>query len=277
VPKHDPTPPHLKDADFSRKITRARYEKRLPALQLQLARIQQAYLLGGHKAVIVFEGWDAAGKGGTIRRMSSALDPRNFKVWPIGAPRPYYLDRHYLLRFMERLPPAGAIAVFDRSWYGRVMVERVEGLTETGRWKAAYREIRDFERLLLDDGMRLVKIFFHITPDEQLARFEERLRNPMKRWKLTYEDFRNRAKWDDYAEAIDAMFKHTATKTAPWTLIAANHKKSARIAALECVIDVLGQGIDLDPQPMDGRVLKAAGELMDLDAELIASLRGRTD
>ena len=139
--------PRLADVDLSLKLPTKVYEKKLKQLQRSLMQIQQAYLLQGRSAAIVFEGWDAAGKGGTIRRMSARLDPRGFKVWPIGAPRRYYLDRHFLLRFMERLPPRGAITAFDRSWYGRVLVERVEELTPEERWCAAYREIVDFERL----------------------------------------------------------------------------------------------------------------------------------
>ncbi|WP_158964290.1 polyphosphate kinase 2 family protein [Chachezhania sediminis] len=270
-------PPKLRDADFDTGIDRKSYKARLKKLQLKLMKIQQAYLFSGQKAVIVFEGWDAAGKGGTIRRLSAPLDPRGFKVWPIGAPSPYYLDRHYLLRFMERLPPSGAIAAFDRSWYGRVLVERVEGLAHPDRWRAAYDEIRDFEKLLLDDGTRLVKLFFHITPDEQLKRFHERLHDPLKRWKLTYEDFRNREKWDDYADAIDEMFKRTSTGAAPWHLIPSNHKKTGRITALDHIADTLARGVDLDPQLPDDEVLAAAGKVMKIDPDLVDSLRGRTE
>jgi len=186
--------PRLDDVNLNLKLSAMACEKKLQALQYKLMQIQQAYLFQGLSGAIVFEGWDAAGKGGTIRRISAALDPRSFKVWPIGAPRSYYLNRHFLLRFMERLPPRGAITAFDRSWYGRVLVERIEELAPEERWRAAYREIVDFERLITDDGTRLVKLFFHISQEEQLARFEERLKNPLKRWKLTYEDFRNRGK-----------------------------------------------------------------------------------
>ena len=207
--------------------------KKLARLQLTLTAIQQAYLLSGRSAVIVFEGWDAAGKGGTIRRTSAAFDPRSFKVWPIGPPRNYYLARLYLLRFMERLPPAGAITAFDRSWYGRVLVERVEKLIPERRWKAAYREITEFERMMTDDGTRLVKLFFHITADEQLRRFEARLHDPMKRWKLSFEDFRNRRHWDDYVEATEEMLARTSTSNAPWCVVPAEDKKYGRIAAID--------------------------------------------
>jgi polyphosphate kinase 2 (PPK2 family) len=270
-------PPSLAEADLSAKLGRKAYKAALKELQRSLTALQQTYLFSGHKAVIVFEGWDAAGKGGTIRRMSAALDPRSFKVWPIGAPRPYYLDRHYLLRFMDRLPPTGAISVFDRSWYGRVLVERVEGLTPEERWRAAYGEIRSFERMLLDDGTRLVKLFFHITPDEQLARFERRLRDPLKRWKLTYEDFRNREKWEDYAEAIDEMLARTSTEDAPWHVIPANDKRYARVAALRQIVRGLSAGVEVAPVVPGRAVLDEADRMLNVDPDLIASLRGRTD
>ena len=258
-------------------LTAAAYEKQLTKLQRLLTQIQQAYLFSGQSAVIVFEGWDAAGKGGTIRRMSAALDPRSFKVWPIGAPRKYYLERHFLVRFMERMPPNGAITAFDRSWYGRVLVERVEKLTPEKRWRNAYKEINDFERMLTDDNTRLVKLFFHISPEEQLARFEERLRNPLKRWKLSYEDFRNRSHWDDYASAIDEMFKRTSTDCAPWHLIPANDKKHARIAAMKIITKTLAKGVDLSPPVLDETILDAAKEHIEMTPYLIESLAGRTE
>ncbi|WP_081531975.1 polyphosphate kinase 2 family protein [Rhodovulum sp. P5] len=270
-------PPRLSAIDMSPKMGKKHYHKALEELQLRMTTIQQAYLFSGAKAVIVFEGWDAAGKGGTIRRMSAALDPRSFKVWPIGAPRDYYLDRHYLLRFMERLPPKGAISAFDRSWYGRVLVERVEDLTPASRWRMGYDEICDFERMLLMDGTRLVKLFFHITPEVQLERFEERLRDPLKRWKLTYEDFRNREKWDAYSEAIDEMFARTSTKAAPWHVIPANDKRHARISALRHIVQGLSDGLKIEPVVPDGRVLDAADRVLNVEADLIASLRGRTE
>jgi polyphosphate kinase 2 (PPK2 family) len=270
-------PPRLQDADLSQSISARSYEKKLARLQNKLMKIQQAYLLSGRSGVIVFEGWDAAGKGGTIRRLSMALDPRSFKVWPIGPPRNYYVQRHFLLRFMERLPPKGAITAFDRSWYGRVLVERVEGLTPQERWRAAYQEINDFERMITDDGVRLVKLFFHISPDEQLSRFEQRLRDPLKRWKLSYEDFRNRRRWSEYTEAIDEMFARTSTPNSPWIVIPANDKKHARIAALSAIAKCLGRNVKLSPPMLDQSVLEEALEHFELDADLVKNLSGRTD
>jgi len=266
-------PLHLDDVDLSCRIEPEAYASELADLQLKLTQMQQAYLLSGRKAVIVFEGWDAAGKGGTIRRLSQAFDPRGFKVWPIGAPRNYYRERHYLLRFMERLPPDGGLSVFDRSWYGRVLVERVEQLTPEHRWRAAYDEINTFERMMTDDGVRLVKLFFHISPKEQAKRFEERLRNPMKRWKLSYEDFRNRAHWEDHAAATNEMFEKTSTSHAPWTVIPANQKKFARIDALRTILDVLSRDLDLGPPQLEDSLLEIAQRHLDLEPDLLSSLR----
>lgn len=263
--------------DMSKSLQPKAYHKQLEDLQSRLREIQQAYLFSGDEAVIVFEGWDAAGKGGTIRRMSAVLDPRGFKVWPISAPRNYHMERHYLLRFWERLPPKGAISVFDRSWYGRVLVERVEGLATPKEWRRAFDEINDFERLLTDDDMRIVKIFLHITPDEQLKRFEARLHDPMKRWKLSYEDFRNRKKWDAYEHATNEMLERTSTKRAPWHVIPANDKKYARIAALKVITKALAKGVDLRPAPLDEKVEQEAVMLFDSYKTLIEGTAGRSD
>ncbi|SDB53419.1 polyphosphate kinase 2 family protein [Bauldia litoralis] len=267
----------LADVDLTKRLDSDRYEAELDKQQTKLRQIQQAYLGSGQSAVIVMEGWDAAGKGGTIRRMSAVLDPRGFKVWPIAAPRHYHLERHYLLRFWERLPPNGAIAVFDRSWYGRVLVERVEGFASPSEWGRAFDEINDFERLLTDDRMRVLKFFLHISPEEQLKRFEARLRDPMKRWKLSYEDFRNRKKWDDYEDATNEMLDRTSTKRAPWHVIAANDKKWARIQILKTITSELAKGMDLDPAPLDEKVEEAAAALFESYKDLIDSTAGRSD
>jgi polyphosphate kinase 2 (PPK2 family) len=232
-------------------IKRGDYQKELEALQLKLRQIQQAYLASGDRGIIVFEGWDAAGKGGTIRRMSAVMDPRGFKVWPISAPNDVDKARHFLYRFWERVPPVGAISVFDRSWYGRVLVERVEGLASEAEWSRGYREINEFERMLSDDGARIVKIFLHVSPEEQLRRFEQRLNEPLKRWKLTYEDFRNRDRRPKYEAAVEEMVRRTSSKLAPWHVIAAEDKKHARIASLKLITGVLSKGVDLSPPPMD--------------------------
>ena len=265
----------LAELDLSAKLDRDVYEEKLASLQTKLVQVQQAYLFSGDSAVLVFEGWDAAGKGGCIRRMSAVLDPRGFKVWPIAAPRDYFAERHYLARFWEKLPPRGAIACFDRSWYGRVLVERVEGYAPKKRWKAAYKEIVDFERLLLDDGIRVCKFFLHISPEKQLERFEERLRDPLKRWKLSYEDFRNREKWDEYIAAAEDMFERTSDP-APWTIVSSENKKHARIAVISEVVKRLSKGVDLSPPSLDDEVVEAAKAHFDLPPKLVADLVGRT-
>ena len=267
----------LSELDMSKALKSKKYFPKLEELQFQLRQIQQAYLFTGDSAVLVFEGWDAAGKGGTIRRITSVLDARGIKVWPIAAPRKYYKERHYLTRFWERLPPKGAISIFDRSWYGRVLVERVEGFATETEWKRAYDEINDFERLLIEDGTRVLKFFLHITPEVQLARFEERLHDPMKRWKLGYEDFRNRKRWDDYEIAIEEMLAKTSPKAAPWHVIPANDKKHARIEIIKTICKRLSAGVDLGPRPLDEKTLSEANHTFNLDDKLVKSLTGRTE
>jgi AMP-polyphosphate phosphotransferase len=237
------------------------YERRLKPLQTRLQLIQQAYLGTRDHAVAVLEGWDTAGKGGVIRRLGWTLDPRSFKVYPVTAPSPLEKAQHYLQRFWKNLPDYGQIAVFDRSWYGRVLVERVEGFASKAEWKRAYSEINEFERLLIADGARVIKIFLHITPEEQILRFKDRLANPRKRWKLSYEDFRNRARWEDYAIAIEDMMEKTSTNLAPWYLIPANDKPYSRLAVFTLLVNRLGQGVDLQPKPLDQQTATAAAEL----------------
>lgn len=244
-------PKRLSDLDMDARIELGEYERRLAAVQLRFVKIQQAYLHTRDKAVVVFEGWDAAGKGGAIRRMATVMDPRGFRVWPISAPTPTELSQHYLRRFWERLPSGGEIAVFDRSWYGRVLVERVEGFASESQWHRAYDEINEFEKMLIDDGARIAKIFLYIDRHEQLSRFEKRLHDPLKRWKLSFEDFRNRDKWEAYERAVNEMLEKTDTDIAPWQLISANHKKFARVAALEEIADRFSAGMNLEPRPLD--------------------------
>ena len=234
--------------------------------QDKLVRIQQALLFSGERAVVVFEGMDAAGKGGTIRRLAWAMDPRSLKVWPIGAPNEIEAKQHYLQRFWTRLPEKTQIAVFDRSWYGRVLVERVEGLTPMKDWKRAYQEINDFERQMVDDGVRVVKLFLHVSKQEQRRRLIERMRDPLKRWKLTYDDFRNRARWNDYVEAIEAMFDRTSTKHAPWHVVPSDDKPAARAEALGILAKTLGKGLDLSLPPLDRKIARMALKMLGRNA-----------
>ena len=255
-------PPSLAGLDMSPQVGHRRYEHRLSKLQHDLKEISLAYRAQGRRAVVVFEGWDAAGKGGIIRRMGWPLDPRGFKVWAIAAPTPDEQGRHYLYRFWRRLPYRGQWVVFDRSWYGRVLVERIEGFATEAEWRRAYAEINEFERVLADDGIRLVKIFLHITPDEQLKRFRARLADPLKRWKLSEEDLRNRARWSEYETAIDQMFRHTSTVAHPWHLIPANDKRHARLAAIGAVVKHLSREVDLTPARLDPDFARHASETL---------------
>jgi AMP-polyphosphate phosphotransferase len=240
------------------------YEGRLTSMQSSIQAIQQAYLGTRERAVVVLEGWDTAGKGGIVRRLGWAMDPRSFKVHPIAAPSAHEKGKHYLQRFWEKLPEHGQIVVFDRSWYGRVLVERVEGFAAKREWRRAYEEINQFERLLIEDGIRIVKIFLHISAEEQIRRFKDRVTNPLKRWKLSYEDFRNRDRWTDYEVAIEDMMDETSTKWAPWYLVPANNKPFGRLAAFTILIARLGKGVSLEPRPLDPGIAELAARLFDL-------------
>lgn len=225
------------------------YEADLGALQERLARILVSHVVHGRRSMVVFEGWDAAGKGGAIQRLTANWDPRAFRVWPIAAPSEEEKNRHFLWRFWTRLPGAGQIAVFDRSWYGRVLVERVEGFASEAEWRRGYEEINAFEAQQAADGTAIVKLFFHVTQDVQDKRLKARLEHPWKRWKVTEEDFRNRARRTDYHQATEEMLARTDSREAPWCVIDANNKKAARIAALTVIADALGGAAPADPPP----------------------------
>ena len=256
-------PPSLVGLDMSPRVGNREYEAKLSRRQHDLKEISLAYRAHQQRAVVVFEGWDAAGKGGIIRRLGWPLDPRGFTVWPIAAPGPEEHGQPYLYRFWRRLPYPGQLVVFDRSWYGRVLVERVEGFASEAEWRRAYAEINDFERLLADDGIRLVKIFLHITRQEQLKRFRARLNDPLKRWKLSPEDLRNCARWPEYESAIEEMFRNTSTVAHPWHVIPANDKKHARLAALGLVVKHLAQDLDLTPVDLDPGFARQAREILE--------------
>ncbi len=226
-----------------------RYDKKesleaIARLQLELSLVHQAYVRQGRRAMIVVEGTDAAGKGGTIRRMSVALDPHHAHVWPIAAPQYEERDHHYLYRFWKRLPVVGEVSIFDRSWYGRLLVERVEGLAQRREWQRAYAEINHFERLLVDDGIRIVKCFLHLTRDEQESRFIDRLSKPAKRWKLNASDFISRQHWSDYQLAYQDMLEQTTTAYAPWYIVPADSKPFARVAVMRAVLEELERDVD---------------------------------
>ena len=215
------------------------YREELHILQDKLGRLHNRLYRKQVPVIIVYEGWDAAGKGGNIKRVAGALDPRGYEVLPIASPEPHEKARHYLWRFWKRLPKTGHIAIFDRSWYGRVMVERLEGFCSDNDWQRAYNEMNEFEKELAEWGAVIIKFWVHIDKDTQLARFEERQRTPEKQWKITEEDWRNREKWDAYETAVNEMIQKTSTVYAPWHILESVDKKYARIKALRIIVKEL--------------------------------------
>lgn len=236
------------------------YDEALAAVQKRLSHIQSAFIVHRARAMIVLEGWDAAGKGGVIRRLTATLDPRNFEVWPIATPAAAEAERHFLYRFWTRLPGKGDLGIFDRSWYGRVLVERVEGLCSEREWRRAYREINDFEAQQAESGTAVIKLFLHITQEEQDRRLAARLDHPWKRWKTGADDFRNRARRADYLDAMHEMFEQTDTSDAPWRAVDADNKKAARISALDYIAKRLEAHVTVEPPAPDPKVVKLAKE-----------------
>ncbi len=238
-PAHHPCPPILRHVDLSQHIDDKSYTTTLAHLQATLYQLGLQIYYQQRPVVLVFEGWDAAGKGGAIKRVTEKLDPRAYVVHPIAAPSGSDRERHYLYRFWRRLPPRGSIAIFDRSWYGRVLVERIEGFARPDEWQRAYAEINEFERQLIAFGTIICKFWLHISADEQLRRFEQRQSVPYKAWKLTSEDWRNREKWPQYEQAADEMLLRTSTLVAPWTIVEAEDKRFARVKVLQTLVQRL--------------------------------------
>ena len=234
-----PDPNILDQIDLSASVAPEDYKKELKKLQARLNRLSRSMVEAGRACVMVFEGVDAAGKGGSIRRLTGAMPIQNVRVIPIAAPSDEELARHYLWRFWRHVPGAGKTVIFDRSWYGRVLVERVEGFATEPEWRRAYEEINDFESILHESGIPVIKFWLQIDADEQLRRFESRAETPYKKYKLTDEDYRNREKWDLYQEATHDMVTRTSTRYAPWNLVAANDKRHARITVLRVVCERL--------------------------------------
>jgi polyphosphate:AMP phosphotransferase len=236
-------PSLLEDADLSLRIDRESYKSRLSAMQLKLRELEHRIYRERIGVVIVFEGWDAAGKGGCIRRLVSGLDPRGYEVIPVAAPTEAERQHHYLRRFWIRMPKAGHIAILDRSWYGRVLVERVESFCSRRDWMRAYSEISDMESSLVNADVVVLKFWLHIDQEEQLARFTARENTPDKKYKITDEDWRNRERWGDYVDVVRDLLVLTSTKHAPWTVVPANDKLSARLLVLETVAEGIEQGL----------------------------------
>jgi polyphosphate kinase 2 (PPK2 family) len=229
----------LSSLDMSLQLSKSDYKRQLKECQARLNLLHRKALKKKISTILLFEGPDAAGKGGAIRRVTRALDARHYQVIPVAAPTDEERAHHYLWRFWRQLTRAGRITIFDRSWYGRVLVERVEGFATEDEWKRAFAEINEFEEQLTDHGILLLKFWEHITKDEQLARFRAREETPHKRWKLTEEDWRNREKWEDYELAVNDVVEHTSTHTAPWVLVEGNDKRFARIKVINTFCDRL--------------------------------------
>jgi polyphosphate kinase 2 (PPK2 family) len=244
----------LERIDLSQKLTREEYTQALVHYQLQLRELAYQLYVRKRSLVIVFEGWDAAGKGGTIKRITERLDPRGYEVLPIAAPVGEDRTHHYTWRFWRRLVPPDEkqVLIFDRSWYGRVLVERIEGFCQEAEWRRAYREINEFERQLVDFGIIVAKFWMHISQEEQLRRFEQRQDTPYKSWKLTEEDWRNRDKWSSYKEAVEDMLLKTSTLAAPWTIIESNDKWFGRVKTLRSLVETLSKELGQTPPPSVG-------------------------
>ena len=235
--------PSLSKVDTSLSLDKVEYREKLKVRQQKIHALHNELYRLRIPMVIVYEGWDAAGKGGNIRRLIEEMDPRGYEVIPVSAPNDVEKAHHYLWRFWTEFPKAGHLTIFDRSWYGRVLVERVEGFCSQSDWKQAYREINEMEENFDNFGAELVKFWVHIDKDEQLNRFEARKENPAKLWKLHDEDWRNREKWDLYEEAAEEMFLRTHTPYAPWSIIEGNCKRYARIKAMDVVIEAIEKKI----------------------------------
>jgi len=234
----------LKGVDLSCDLSKEDYKKKVEKLQKRLMDLQNRMVLEKVPVIVALEGWDAAGKGGAIKRITEKIDPRYYEVIPISAPNDLERQYHYLWRFYKHFPRAGHLAIFDRTWYGRVLVERVEGFATEDVWKRAYNEINEMEQGLVKDGYVLFKFWLHIDKEEQEKRFKDREVTVEKQWKITEEDWRNRAKWDEYEVAVDEMLVRTSTALAPWVVVEANSKYYARVKILETIVEKLEKTMD---------------------------------
>ena len=233
----------LQGVDLSLDIEPEQYKDRKKVLQKKLGILHNEMYLKRVPVILAFEGWDAGGKGGAIKRITQSIDPRGYEVVPVASPNDIEKAHHYLWRFWERFPKDGHMAIFDRTWYGRVLVERIEGFATEQEWRRAYAEINNMEAHLVSSGAVVLKFWMHIDKEEQAERFRQRQETPEKQWKITDEDWRNREKWEEYEKAVDEMIVRTSTKEAPWHIIEANSKLHARIRVMEIVVDALEKAL----------------------------------
>jgi len=267
------SPPPVLFDEFgqSRFAEKAEYKDALTQQQERLFHVQQSYYHQKKRALIVFEGWDASGKGGAIRRITEKLDPRGISVFPATKPAKEDQDKHFLYRFWLQIPSPGTLKIFDRSHYGRVLVERVDNLIDESTWERGFEEINAFEKTLSDSGVRIIKLFMHISAKEQRERFEERLHNPFKRWKLTEEDLHNRKMRKEYVGAINEMLARTHTRFAPWHVINGEYKWQSRVNVLDTIVAKLSEGVDISPPPLDERLIALASKQLDVDEDLMSN------
>jgi polyphosphate kinase 2 (PPK2 family) len=240
----------LEKIDLSQKISKKTYKIIQPEMRERLYQVQKLSWDAGLPVVILFEGWDAAGKGTSIQALTTPLDPRGYKLYPIRAARTYEKKRPWLWRFWLKLPARGEWALFDRSWYGRVLVERVEGLVPEEDWRRAYRDIVDFERTISDDGCTIIKFFLHISKGEQKKRFEKLVKDPLAAWHVTPEDWQHHRNYDDWLLAYEECFEHTDSEWGPWTIVEATDRRFTRIKILQTVIRTMEERLGLDNGPL---------------------------
>ena len=234
----------LAKVDLTKSYTEKEYHKKKKKLQKKIRKLHGELYRRQIPVIIGFEGWDAGGKGGAIKRLTEKMDPRGFTVNTTAAPNDYEKAHHYLWRFWKNVPKKGHVAVYDRTWYGRVMVERIEGFCTKKEWQRAFKEINDMEAQFVQSGAIVLKFWMQIDKEEQRKRFEERQKNPEKQWKITEEDWRNRDKWDAYEEAVNEMLIRTSTPEAPWVIVEGNCKYYARIKVLEAVIEAIEKRLE---------------------------------
>jgi len=240
----------LDKIDLNKKISKRVYKGVMPTLSQRLYNLQKATWDAKMPIVILFEGWDAAGKGTSIQTLTNPLDPRGFKLYPIRAARTYERNHPWLWRFWLKLPAYGEWAIFDRSWYGRVMVERVENLIPESKWRRAYRDITEFERTIADDGTLIIKFFLHISREEQKRRFDTLVKNPLTSWQVTDEDWDHHQHYDDWLMAYEEAFERTDTEFGTWTIVEATNRRYTRLKIFLTIITALQERIDIDAEPL---------------------------
>jgi polyphosphate kinase 2 (PPK2 family) len=257
----------LEKVDLAKKLPKSEFKSRLPYLRNRLYDLQKACWDATIPSVILFEGWDAAGKGSSVNLLTQRLDPRGFKLYAIQAPRTYEKHMPWLWRFWLKLPNYGQMAIFDRSWYGRVLVERVEGFTPEEEWRNAYRDIVDFERTITDDGYVLCKFFLHISKQEQKLRFRQIKKDPLESWRIQPEDWEHHRKYDGYVEAIEEMLERTDTEWGPWTIVEATDRFWTRAKIFDTIIGRLEEALKRRGQTLPAAPAAEAAEAPSADED----------